>query len=701
MFLSMKLEIRDTQLKVRGARIVFALVGLFAAIAAHAQVLGTWKSYLSYHEPQQIVKGGNRLFVRASNGLYSYNLNDHSIITYDKARQLNDTEVRMVAWNPTTKKLIVVYEDSNIDLIDQNDESTNISALYTKALPYAKTVNAISMHEQYAYLALPFGIMKVDMQKNEIAETYMHKLNIATAGVKGDSIYARVEAASTYLIGAALKDNLIDIHNWKIIASVPDGIFPTMNRDWTEYIETVRTLNPDGPKYNNFGFLRFSHGSLYGTDHGHRQGYLVDYEYPATIQQLDGNGEWTIFDEDIKGKFEGTDKPEFWTFVDMSAMDVDPFDPTHVFGSSRTGLFEFRNGKCVAYYHPENSGLKSTFDRNNSYIVIESVMFDGNGNLWILQSMTPNNTLVCLTKEGEWQTPYLPQLLNSGASLASLESLIMDSRGLIWFVNNHFTKGGFFCYDPETGKIVKEVYGFNNQDGTTYGGDNYRVAVIREDMKGNLWIGTSLGLFYIEASDITSDEMQVKQVKVPRNDGSDLADYLLDGVNITDIAIDGADRKWVSTMNSGVYLISEDNMEEVHHFTADDSPLLSNTVLSVAVNPQNGEAFFGTDKGLCSYISDATTAVDEMKKDDVYAFPNPVPSGYNGLITVRGLSFDADVKILTIDGRLVAQGRSKGGTFTWNGRDQSGHRVASGVYMIATATSEGKSGVVAKVAVVK
>jgi hypothetical protein len=154
-------------------------------------------------------------------------------------------------------------------------------------------------------------------------------------------------------------------------------------------------------------------------------------------------------------------------------------------------------------------------------------------------------------------------------------------------------------------------------------------------------------------------------------------------------------------MNSGVYLISEDNMEEVHHFTADDSPLLSNTVLSVAVNPQNGEAFFGTDKGLCSYISDATTAVDEMKKDDVYAFPNPVPSGYNGLITVRGLSFDADVKILTIDGRLVAQGRSKGGTFTWNGRDQSGHRVASGVYMIATATSEGKSGVVAKVAVVK
>lgn len=100
-------------------------------------------------------------------------------------------------------------------------------------------------------------------------------------------------------------------------------------------------------------------------------------------------------------------------------------------------------------------------------------------------------------------------------------------------------------------------------------------------------------------------------------------------------------------------------------------------------------------------MSDATTAVEKMEKDDVFAFPNPVPSGYNGLITVRGLSMNADVKILTISGKLVAQGRSNGGTFTWNGRDLSGNRVASGVYMIATATNDGKKGVVAKVAIVR
>ena len=99
-------------------------------------------------------------------------------------------------------------------------------------------------------------------------------------------------------------------------------------------------------------------------------------------------------------------------------------------------------------------------------------------------------------------------------------------------------------------------------------------------------------------------------------------------------------------------------------------------------------------------MSDATEAAIEMVKDDVYAYPNPVAPGYDGLITVVGLSRNADVKILTANGVLVAEGRSNGGSFTWDGRDRQGRRVASGIYMVAAATSEGKKGVVCKIAVV-
>jgi hypothetical protein len=214
-------------------------------------------------------------------------------------------------------------------------------------------------------------------------------------------------------------------------------------------------------------------------------------------------------------------------------------------------------------------------------------------------------------------------------------------------------------------------------------------------------MGTDQGIFMYDAAQQADPTLGFTQIKVPRNDGTDLADYLLTNVDITCICIDGANRKWIGTNGAGAYLISADNMTEVQHFTTENSLLLDDIVESIAVNNNTGEVFFGTSKGLCSYMSDATSAVEKMEKNDVYAFPNPVPPDYNGLITVRGLSMNADVRILTISGKLVAKGRSNGGTFTWNGRDLQNKRVASGVYMIATATSDGKRGVVAKVAVVK
>ena len=99
-------------------------------------------------------------------------------------------------------------------------------------------------------------------------------------------------------------------------------------------------------------------------------------------------------------------------------------------------------------------------------------------------------------------------------------------------------------------------------------------------------------------------------------------------------------------------------------------------------------------------MSDATDTNESMSKNNVYAYPNPVRPGYTGIITVVGLSFDADVKIVTSNGVLVAQGRSNGGTFTWDGCDTKGRRVASGVYMVETATSSGGKGTVCKIAVV-
>ena len=210
-----------------------------------------------------------------------------------------------------------------------------------------------------------------------------------------------------------------------------------------------------------------------------------------------------------------------------------------------------------------------------------------------------------------------------------------------------------------------------------------------------------MGLLLLEKSEIENNGNVFTQVKVPRNDGTNNADYLLANVDISSIAIDGGNRKWIGTLNNGVYLISADNMTQIHHFTTSNSKLLSNAVLSIAINPTSGEVFFATDKGLCSYVSDATAPNTEMTTDNVRAYPNPVEPGYSGPITISGLSLDADVKILTTNGVVVNQGRSNGGTYVWDGCDQKGRRVASGIYMVATATSKGEKGTVCKIAIVR
>ena len=123
--------------------------------------------------------------------------------------------------------------------------------------------------------------------------------------------------------------------------------------------------------------------------------------------------------------------------------------------------------------------------------------------------------------------------------------------------------------------------------------------------------------------------------------------------------------------------------------------------MSIAINRLTGEVFFLTDEGLCSYISDATESTDEMTDDNVYAYPNPVTPDYTGLITVKGLSLNADVKICSSSGKLIAEGRSNGGTFTWDGCDRNGDKVASGIYMVITATSNGNKGTVCKIAIIR
>ena len=665
-------------------KVKLLLLFIFLPFMAFAQV-GTWKNYLSYNHIEQIYASGDYIFVRASNGLYLYNQKDLSITTFDKINGLSDTNIKLIGWNKQAKRLIAVYENSNIDLVETNGTITNISSLYSKTMTDDKTVNNIYIHDKFAYLSTGFGIIKVDMQKAEITETYHLSKNITAVDIRNNMIYARLDDST--VLSALTSSNLIDPNNWTTADSYPSDIFIPDQADWEKYYDLISTLNPGGPKYNYFAYMKYKNDRLYTSGGGTNNTHI-----PPAIQVLKDN-EWEIYQDSGIMDITGVNP------LNMNCLDIDPSDPNHVFAGARSGVYEYRNGKFVNLYNHTNSPIESFDGVNKDFELIYGLTFDNEGNVWILNSQATTQSLIQMTRNGEFISHKKNELMKlNGKSLGNLCNAFIDSNNYLWFVNNHWIVPSAYRYDRNTNKLIT-YSNFINQDGTIITGIN-GVSCVTEDKDGNMWIGTSVGPFLLEKSQIESDSPVYTQVKVPRNDGTNYADYLLNKVNITAICIDAANRKWMGTNGDGVYLISADNLTQLQHFTVDNSELLSNNIYSIAINNKTGEIFFGTENGLCSYVSDATTINETMEKDNIWAYPNPVTPDYTGLITIVGLTYNADVKILSSNGALIAEGRSNGGTFTWDGKNKKGERVASGTYMVVTATSDAKKGTVCKIAIV-
>lgn len=240
-----------------------------------------------------------------------------------------------------------------------------------------------------------------------------------------------------------------------------------------------------------------------------------------------------------------------------------------------------------------------------------------------------------------------------------------------------------------------------DQDGNSH--VPYQSRHIAEDANGALWVASNAGVYVIDdpRQCFTSD-FRVRRPKVPRNDGTNYADYLLDTEVVNYIAVDPANRKWIATDNSGLYLVNADGTEIIEHFTTDNSPLPSNTVYSVECDPYGNTVYVGTTSGLMSFQSNATPPASDFS--DILAYPNPVRPEYTGYVTITGLKDNSLVKIADSLGNVFYQTRSEGGMAQWDACDASGRRVKSGVYYVFVSATEGasesNSGAVTKIMVI-
>jgi hypothetical protein len=665
--------------------IIISLFLILTFQTGKAYNAGKWNSYLSYYKIQNVEKANDILFVQASNALYAYNTKNKSIQTFSKTDFLNDTEITRISYNRQTRKLLIIYSNGNMDIMDvDNYEVTNLSDYYNVSTTNDKSINDIFQYGKYAYISTGFGIVKVNIDEAEITDTYHLGFNVNWCMIEQNYIYAYSAENGRYR--ALITDNLLNRSNWK-----RDGEYTTKTEDNKDSLKAiVGKLNPGGPKYNYFGFMKYHHGKLYTTDGVSHATY--DYGKEGTIQVYNDN-EWQIYEDSLSQK-------TGHAYADLASLDIDPKDDNHVFASGRTGLYEFRNGKFVKEYNNYNGSPFKTASTvgndNRDYVMVQGITFDTEGNLWTLNSISPSTNLIVL-KNNQWINLFKKNLmLETNKSYENMINLFEDNEHNLWFCNNHWRKPGVFRYHPYTNQL--DLY----NDITNQNGEKEHITFINciaKDLENNIWIGSDIGPFVIYRNDIEQNNSVYSKIIVPRNDDTNLGNYLLSGIEITSIVVDGGGQKWIGTANNGLYLISEDNDTQLEHFTWDNSMLLSNNILSLALSPE-GVLYIGTDKGLCSYKTDSSEPNSTMTHETVYAYPNPVRPEYRGNITITGLSYHADIKIVTSNGVLVNQGRSTGGSYVWDGNDQKGRRVASGIYMVQTATSSGDKGTVCKIAII-
>ncbi|MCE1154625.1 MAG: T9SS type A sorting domain-containing protein [Bacteroidales bacterium] len=756
-------------------------------------IIGKWRTHLAYNSVNQIAQSKTKIFAVSEGSLYSVSKLDGDIEFYSKMSGLNDANIIKIEYDEANNQLLIIYQNGNIDIMHEAGVN-NIPDLFRKQMSSSKAINEVSFAGKNAYLSSDFGILLVNMEKQEITDTYIigqggRETKVLSTALHNDTLYAISE--NQLLWSDAKKPHLlVNFEYWKPVAQLPgSGNFKRIfsfggklillrgselyRRDegnsWTQlasslnihsahvshgriilndkssYIFTldeqfelrsqqvtvsddveydnenstfwlagmdlgvisakikpgqsseINYYKPKGPALNIPYWMTFSGEKLFVVPGGR---WDNTYNRPGIVMIYE-NGQWkNIYSQEIVDIIQQQVPGQ--PVLDFVNVAVNPLDSRHFYVTSfGNGLFEFRNDQFVKWHTHKNSPFVNVFDFTPySYIRLDGATFDADGNLWLC-NMFDANAIKILTAGGQWKSLYFAE--SNKPTLGNI--LINNQNPKQKWVNSVRSPSGIFIFDDngtfddQSDDKNRFISAFPDTDNP---GSDLRPAYIytlQQDKNGVIWAGTDIGpLLFYNTNRAFESTYTCSRVKIPRNDGTNQADYLLKDETIQAIAIDGANRKWLGTKNSGLYLMSDNGQETIRHFTSSNSPLLSDNILSITINPVSGEVFIGTSNGLVSYQSDAAESTGAY--NNVYAYPNPVRENYQGIITITGLIDNTQVKITDISGNLIYQTVSNGSMATWDGNDVHGRRVSTGVYLAICASEDGTQSTITKIMVI-
>jgi len=446
------------------------------------------------------------------------------------------------------------------------------------------------------------------------------------------------------------------------------------------------TVPFDGPPKNEFysmdclgGKLAISGGVLDG----------IEPSFSLSGLYLFEDEKWTLKDPGNMGAWDTIAIHDFLATsinprnTDEIAVSTYSPNPLSVVSSS---------GEVLQTYDYTNSLLEETY-LNNGWSLCSDVCYDNVGRLWTLNGYT-QSPLKVMDENNIWHS--FETGANSGNKFSS--KMVIDYNNNVWFA---IRSQGFFGFN--FGNSIDDVSDDQYKQfkaSVNYGNlPSNEVTALAVDFDNEIWVGTESGFAILYNSDASFDaspgDYELQRIKL-EFEGN--VEYVLGDTWITDIEVDGGNRKWMGTASAGIVLLSADGSSIIEQFTQDNSPLISNVIYDLQLNHQTGELFIITDKGLISYRTNAT--YEDPNYSNVNVFPNPVRPNFNGLITIQGIRYNSDVKITDVAGNLVYKTTSNGGAASWNGRTLDGQKVATGVYLIWTAANSGAGRKVGKVLVI-
>jgi hypothetical protein len=496
--------------------------------------------------------------------------------------------------------------------------------------------------------------------------------NIADFQISGDSIlivaennvYLYYNEVLNVLYNSAVIISRIKYkENFGIVCASTDG---------TLYLNpqlTAEFLSPNAPPVNQFPSMSVDANSILYSASGRDSRGVGYYTY-------DGNT-WEIFNTSNTPVLPSNDFYHAYTSGSSAYL-----------GTWGSGFVEVI-GDNKKLFNKDNTGMQG-IPSNPNFLVITGFGKDSRENLWVLNYWAADRkTLSMRTPDSSWYHLLIPAAPN--IALEGYYNLAIDPYDTKWFSCANTSKLGLFYFNEN------KTYEDPSDDRSDYlsTSDGLNTNDIRDvvvDRRGDVWVATSLGVNVIT---------NTSGIPTSGSSGLDIKSvFVLRQQSINAIAVDPLNQKWIGT-NEGLLLVNSDGSRLITTFTAQNSALLSNQIKSLAIDENKGIVYVGTDEGLTSFETPFIKPLESFEELFVYPNPYKIKSGSN-LLTIDGLIRDTEIKILTIDGTLITEFSSPGGrTAYWDGKDDNGELVSTGVYIIVAFDTEGNSVITGKVAVLR